>query len=67
MVKPGEIKRIAKDLKFPNGIAVQHTPGGRPSKLIYAETGTLSLWSHDIVAPGQVTNRPQLWGKLPGW
>ena len=66
MVNYGEIIRIAKDIKFPNGIAVQHTPDGRPSKLIYAESGTRSLWSHDIVAAGKVTNR-QLWGKLPGW
>ena len=65
MVKDGEIRRIVKDLKYPNGIAVQHTPDGRPSKLIYAESGTRSLWSHNIVGPGQITNR-QLWGKLPG-
>ena len=65
MVKFGEIIRIAKNYAYPNGIAVQHTADGRPSKLIVAETGTGNLWSHNIISPGKVASR-QLWGKVPG-
>ena len=66
MVRHGEVIRIARNINFPNGIAVQHTPDGRPNKLIYGATGSMSLWSHDIVGAGQVTDR-RLWAKFPGW
>lgn len=52
-------------LRFPNGIAVLHSPDGRPNTLIVAETPTKSLWAYEIQGPGKVGQR-KLWGKLPG-
>lgn len=57
--------RIDTGLRFPNGIAVLHSPDGRPRTLIVAETPTKSLWSYEIEGPGKVRDR-KLWGKLPG-
>ncbi|CAH1775577.1 unnamed protein product [Owenia fusiformis] len=64
--KAGEVIKVATGFKFSNGIAVQHNSNGIPVKLIVAETfHNSSLWSFDIVGPGQVKNK-QLWGTLPG-
>lgn len=57
--------RIDTGLRFPNGIAVLHSPDGRPRTLIVAETPTKSLWPYEIEGPGKVRDR-KLWGKLPG-
>lgn len=64
LTKDKVLVRIDGDLRFPNGIAVQHKDG-KPSKLIVAETPTKLLWQYDIEGPGKVGQR-SVWGKLPG-
>jgi sugar lactone lactonase YvrE len=63
--KEKQMVMVDTGLRFPNGIAVLHTPDGRPNKLIVAETPTKSLWAYEIQGPGKVGQRT-LWGKLPG-
>ncbi|WAR23310.1 DFPA-like protein [Mya arenaria] len=65
LTKDQTLIRIDGDLRFPNGIAVQHAADGRPSKLIVAETPTKLLWQYDIEGPAKVGKRT-VWGKLPG-
>ena len=65
MTRDGRVLRIDSGLKYPNGIAVQHTADGKPSKLLVANWIPLVIYSYDIVAPGVVMNK-RVWGKLQG-
>jgi sugar lactone lactonase YvrE len=62
LVRPdGSIEIVAKDLAFPNGMAV--TPDNRT--LIIGESFSTTLSGFDIAADGTLSNR-RVWAKLPG-
>ncbi|KAK6188060.1 hypothetical protein SNE40_004324 [Patella caerulea] len=61
----GTVKRVATGIRFPNGIAVQHSSDGTPLKIIVAETPTKLLWGFDIHEETNLKNKTQ-WGKMPG-
>ncbi|KAL8583563.1 hypothetical protein ACOMHN_028334 [Nucella lapillus] len=61
----GQVVRVDVGLRFPNGVAVRHDEGGRPSQLIVAETPTKTLWAYDILGPGRLGERRE-WARLPG-
>ncbi|ESP05381.1 hypothetical protein LOTGIDRAFT_227997 [Lottia gigantea] len=61
----GEVKKVATDIQFPNGLAVQHDSDGKPKILVVAETPTKLLLAFDITSDNQLENRRE-WGKMPG-